>query len=169
MEGEPYGALDEAMLRPPRILGCERVPFLTVIGAATFATVTGFGLTLPGIMGGVLLAAAGVTVLRGVAASDPFWFAVLFEAARYPRRMPDVLPDRSIPRDLAFVGYDDPPSTGVTLLVRTLAVTGAALPAGAAWALLGPVPALCVAGALAAVLGAAIVRHMPGSGGSGDA
>ncbi|MYE12236.1 MAG: hypothetical protein F4X99_11390, partial [Gammaproteobacteria bacterium] len=56
MEDEPYGFLDEAMLRPPQILGCERMPFLFTVGMATFVTVTAFGITLPGAIGGILLA-----------------------------------------------------------------------------------------------------------------
>ena len=112
MADEPYGVLDEAMLRPPQIAGCERIPFLVMLGAVAFVTVTGFGLTLPGAIGGILLVAAGIMLLRRIAAHDPFWFAILFEAATYPRRMPDVLPDRTIPQDLAFVGYADPPSPG---------------------------------------------------------
>ena len=163
MDGETYGVLDEAMLRPPRILGCERAPFLAVIGAATFATVTGFGLTLPGIVGGVLLAAAGVMVLRGVAAHDPFWFAVLFESARYPRRMPDVPPDRTLP-PLAFVGYDDPPSPVAVALARTAAAAAVALPAGVVHALFGTVPALCALGLLATAVAAAVAGNLPHSG-----
>ena len=110
MDEDTYGVLDEALLRPPQLLGCERTPFLFVIFSATFLTVAVFGVTFPGLVAGIMLAAAGVMVLRRIAAHDPFWFAVQFAASRYPRHMPDVLPDTTIPRDLAFVGYDDPPS-----------------------------------------------------------
>ncbi len=161
MEEQPYGFIDEAMLRPPQILGCERMPFLAVIGMAAFVTVIGFGITFPGIVGGVMLASAGVMVLRRIAAHDPFWFAVLFDAAKYPRHMPDVLPDPTLPRHLHFVGYDDPPSDGAVLLARIAAAAGVVLPAAAAFALFGPVPALCTLAALAAVLAGVVVRCMP--------
>ena len=128
MDEDSYGFLDEALLRPPQILGCERSPFIAVIFAATFVTVVGFGITLQGLVGGVMLAAAGVMVLRRIAVHDPFWFAVLFEAARYPRDMPDVLPDRTLPK-LAFVGYDDPPSDAAVLLARLSALAIVVLPA----------------------------------------
>ena len=167
MDEETYGFIDEAMLRPPQILRCERMPFLAAVGAAAFVTVAGFGLTLPGLLGGVLLAAAGVMVLRRVAAHDPFWFAAAFEALRHPRHMPDVLPDPALP-PLAFVGYDDPPAAGTVLLARGAAVAGVALAGAGAWALLGPVPALCTAGALAAALAIAVLRCTPGAGNSGE-
>ena len=156
-----YGVLDEALLRPPQIFGCERMPFLFMIGMATFVTVVGFGLTFPGLVGGVMLAAAGVMVLRRIAAYDPFWFAVLFEAARYPRHMPDVLPDRTIPHDLAFVGYDDPPSDVAVFLARTAALMIVVLPAGAAYAVLGLVPALAVLAVMTAAVAFVIWRYMP--------
>lgn len=161
MQDEPYGYLDEAMLRPPQLLGCERMPFLFTVGAAAFLTVTGFGITLHGVAGGVLLAAAGVIVLRRIAAYDPFWFAVLFEAARYPRRMPDVLTDRTIPQDLAFVGYDDPPSPAAVALHRTVAAIAVVVPATVAWLLFGLVPALCTLSALAVAMGVVIMRNTP--------
>ena len=163
MDDETYGYIDEALLRPPQILGCERTPFLAVIFAATFVTVTGFGLTLPGFVGGVMLAGAGVMVLRRIAVHDPFWFAVLFEAARYPRHMPDVLPDRVLPRDLAFVGYDDPPSDAAVLLARLAALAIVVLPAAAAWALFGLVPALGTLAVMAALMAFVIIRYMPES------
>lgn len=163
MENEPYGFIDEAMLRPPQILGCERMPFLVVVGIAGFVTFTGFGFTLPGIVGGAMLAGAGVMVLRRIAAHDPFWFAVLWESARYPRHMPDVLPDRTLP-DLAFVGYDDPPSPATVLLARIAAIAGVTLPAGAAWLLFGLVPALCTLAVMTAAMAYIIVRYMPPSG-----
>lgn len=164
MDDEPYGFIDEAMLRPPQVLGCERMPFLFTIGMATLVTVVGFGLSPTGLVGGVLLAAAGVMVLRRIAAHDPFWFAVMFEAMKYPRHMPDVLPDRTLPRDLAFVGYDDPPSDSAVLLARAAALAIVVLPAGATWALLGLVPALGVFSVLAATLALVIWRYMPSSG-----
>ena len=168
MADEPYGVLDEAMLRPPQIAGCERIPFLVMLGAVAFVTVTGFGLTLPGAIGGILLVAAGIMLLRRIAAHDPFWFAILFEAATYPRRMPDVLPDRTIPHGLAFVGYADPPSPAVVALHRTAAATVVLVPAAAAWLLFGLVPALCTLGALAVAMAIVIIRNMPPSSDSGE-
>ena len=161
MADEPYGVLDEAMLRPPQIAGCERIPFLVMLGAVVFVTVTGFGLTLPGAIGGIFLVAAGVMLLRRIAAHDPFYFAILFEAATFPRRMPDVLPDRTLPQDLAFVGYDDPPTPAVVALHRTAAATFVVVPAAAAWLLFGLVPALCTLAVLAVLVAAVIVRNMP--------
>ena len=166
MADEPYGVLDEAMLRPPQIAGCERIPFLVMLGAVVFVTVTGFGLTLPGAIGGIFLVAAGVMLLRRIAAHDPFYFAILFEAATFPRRMPDVLPDRTLPQDLAFVGYDDPPTPAVVALHRTAAATFVVVPAAAAWLLFGLVPALCTLAVLAVVVAAVIVRNMPAAKGS---
>ena len=118
MDDDTYGFIDEAMLRPPQLFGCERTPFLAVIFFATFVTVVGFGITLSGIVGGVMLAAAGIMLLRRIAVYDPFYFAIMFEAARYPRHMPDVLPDRTLPRDLAF---------GLVPALCTLAVMAAAM------------------------------------------
>jgi len=127
-----YGTLDEALARPPQLLGCERTPFLVMVGTAASVTVTAFGITLTGLVAGVILVAAGLMVLRRVAAHDPFYFAVVAEAARYPRRMPDVLPDPVLPRHLPFVGYDDPPSRETVLLARALlAVAALATVAGA--------------------------------------
>lgn len=168
MADEPYGVLDEAMLRPPQIAGCERLPFLVMLGAAAFVTVTVFGLTLPGTIGGIILIAAGVMLLRRIAAHDPFYFAILFEAATFPRRMPDVLPDRTLPQDLAFVGYDDPPSPAVVALHRTAVAAVVVAPAAAACLLFGAVPALFTLAALAVVVAAVIVRNMPRSGISGE-
>ena len=161
-DNEPYGFIDEAMLRPPQILGCERMPFLAMIGAVVLVTVVGFGFTLPGVIGGVMLAGAGVMVLRRIAAHDPFWFAVLFESARYPKDMPDVLPDRTLPK-LAFVGYDDPPSDAAVLLARLAALSIVVLPAAAAWALFGLVPALVTLVVMAALMAFVIIRYMPES------
>ena len=161
MDEETYGVLDEALLRPPQLLGCERTPFLFVIFSATFLTVAGFGVTFPGLVAGIMLAAAGVMVLRRIAAYDPYWFAVQFAASRYPRHMPDVIPDTTIPRDLAFVGYDDPPSDVAVLLARVAALAIVALPAGAAYAILGLAPALVVLAVMASALGIVIARHMP--------
>ena len=163
MDEDSYGVLDEALLRPPQILGCERSPFIAVIFAATFVTVAGFGITLQGLVGGVMLAAAGVMVLRRIAVHDPFWFAVLFEAARYPRDMPDVLPDRTLPK-LAFVGYDDPPSDAAVLLARLAALAIVVLPAGAAWAIVGLVPALGTFAVMTVAVTFVIVRYMPRTG-----
>ena len=162
MENEPYGFIDEAMLRPPQILGCERMPFLALIGAAVLVTVVGFGLSLPGLIGGIMLAAAGVMVLRRIAAHDPFWFAVLSDSARYPRDMPDVLPDRTLPR-LAFVGYDDPPSDAAVFLARLAAIGIVAIPAGLAYAVLGLATALCTLAVMTAAMTYIIVRFMPRS------
>ena len=160
MDDAPYGFIDEAMLRPPQILGCERMPFLAMIGAAVLVTVVGFGITIAGAIGGAMLAGAGVMVLRRIAAHDPFWFAVLFDSARYPRDMPDVLPDKTLP-DLAFVGYADPPSPETVVLARTAALAGVVLPAGAVWPLLGLVPALCTLGVLAVAMTLVVVRNRP--------
>ena len=161
MDEDTYGVLDEALLRPPQLLGCERTPFLFVIFSATFLTVAVFGVTFPGLVAGIMLAAAGVMVLRRIAAYDPFWFAVQFAASRYPRHMPDVLPDTTIPRDLAFVGYDDPPSDVAVLLARVTALAIVVLPAGAAWAILGLVPALVMLAVMSGALGIVIARCMP--------
>ena len=161
MDEDTYGVLDEALLRPPQLLGCERTPLLFVIFSATFLTVAGFGVTFPGLVAGIMLAAAGVIVLRRIAAYDPFWFAVQFAASRFPRHMPDVLPDTTIPRDLAFVGYDDPPSDVAVLLARAAALAIVVLPAGAAWAIFGLVPAFGVFAILAATLALVIWRCMP--------
>ena len=163
MDEDSYGFLDEALLRPPQILGCERSPFIAVIFAATFVTVVGFGITLQGLVGGVMLAAAGIMLLRRIAVYDPFYFAILFEAARYPRDMPDVLPDRTLPK-LAFVGYDDPPSDAAVLLARLVALAIVVLPAGATWALFGLVPALGTLVVMAAAMTYIIVRYMPRTG-----
>ncbi len=163
MDEDTYGALDEALLRPPQLLGCERTPFLFVIFSATFLTVAGFGVTFPGLVAGIMLAAAGVMVLRRIAAYDPYWFAVQFAASRYPRHMPDVLPDTTIPRDLAFVGYDDPPSDVAVFFARTAALAIAVLPAGAAWAIFGLLPALAVLAVMAAAVAFVIWRCMPPS------
>lgn len=161
MDEEAYGHLDEAMLRPPQILGCERAPFLLVLGASAFLSVTGFGITFPSLIAAVMLAFAGVMVLRRIAAHDPFWFAVLFESARYPRHLPDVLPDPTLPRDLAFVGYDDPPSRAAVLLAWIAAVAGVALPAAAAWALFGLVPALCTLVVIPVAMALVLVPRVP--------
>ena len=163
MNDDTYGFIDEAMLRPPQLFGCERAPFLAVIFLATFVTVMGFGITLSGIVGGVMLAAAGIMLLRRIAVYDPFYFAIMFEAARYPRHMPDVLPDKTLPRDLAFVGYDDPPSDLAVFLARTAAVAIVVLPSAAVWAIFGLVPALCTLAVMAAAMAFIIVRFLPRS------
>lgn len=161
MDEEAYGHLDEAMLRPPQILGCERAPFLLVLGASAFLSITVFGITFPSLVAAVMLAFAGVMVLRRIAAHDPFWFAVLFESARYPRHLPDVLPDPALPRDLAFVGYDDPPSRAAVLLAWIAAVAGVVLPAAAAWVLFGLVPALCTLVVIPVAMALVLVPRVP--------
>lgn len=124
----PYGVLDEALMRPPLVLGCERVPFVITIGVSAFATVVVFGLTLSGLFAGILLALAGISLLRRLANFDPFFFATRIEAAKYPRHMPDVLPDTALPRHLPFVGYEDAPSGNEVSLSRaSVAVAGLAM------------------------------------------
>ncbi|MBF9051917.1 hypothetical protein GTA62_18535 [Roseobacter sp. HKCCD9010] len=115
----PYGVLDEALMRPPLVLGCERVPFVITIGISAFATVVVFGLTLSGLFAGILLALAGISLLRRLTNFDPLFFATRIEAAKYPRHMPDVLPDTALPLHLPFVGYEDPPSRSEVSLART--------------------------------------------------
>ncbi len=124
MEG-PYGTIDLDLARPPLLLGCERTPFIVAVGACAFIVVVLFGITFAGVIAGGMLVSAAVMVLRRVAAYDPYYFAVLIEASRFPRHMPDVLPDPTLPGHLPFVGYDDPPSAKTVMLARMATFLGA--------------------------------------------
>ncbi len=117
---DPYGSVDLDLARPPLLLGCERTPFIAAVGAGAFAVVVLFGITFTGVTAGGMLVVAAVMVLRRVAAYDPFFFAVHAEGLGFPRHMPDVLPDPSLPGHLPFVGFDDPPRRETVLLARAV-------------------------------------------------
>ncbi len=149
---KPYGRIDMDLMRPPQLFGCERLPFLILIGAVGFITVVIFGLDIFGLIGGVGLFVAGFIALRRAAAQDPLWFAVRWEAMKYPRHMPDVLPDPSLPRHLPFVGYNDPPARESVILAWAGVIGAMLVPAGLVWALFG-----LMAGAIAHAVLVALV------------
>lgn len=101
-----YGYINPAFVRPPQLAGCERVPFLMMLGIVVFTVVVVFGVSPSGLIGGILMAIAGRGALKQIAAYDPYFFAVWGEAIKLPRSLPDVLPEDRIALPSAV------PSTG---------------------------------------------------------
>lgn len=122
----PYvGRFEMHLITPPMLFGCERMPFLVWLGVIAFLVVAVFGINPFGILGGILMCIGGVIWLRRIAEYDPQWFAMRLERMKYPRNMPDELPDPRL-KDWDFVGFDDPPPPE-KILKAWLGVTAAAL------------------------------------------
>ena len=137
-EDKPFeyrGYIDPDLTRPLLFLGCERIPFLIVIGVSVFLTVVAFGLTPWGIGCGVVLAATGIAALRRYAQYDPQFFAMYWEALKYPRHIPETEVEPWV-RDLPFIGYDDPP-TRAQVIKAWLIVIGAGVATLSGLGLLG--------------------------------
>ena len=105
----PVTYIDLELARPPMILGCERLPFVALVGGVVFALIAVFGISFNGLIACAMLLVTGIGALRRAAAYDPLLFAVLFRALRLPRSLPEV-PDvvEKLP-PLPFVGYEYPP------------------------------------------------------------
>ena len=101
--------INPAFVNPPLLAGCERIPFLIMLGTVIFITVVLFGINPVGMLCGVGLFFLGRYVLRRYAAYDPYFFAMWWEARQYPRRMPEVEVCPTV-GDCAFIGYDEPPT-----------------------------------------------------------
>ena len=100
--------IDIDLARPPMVLGCERLPFVVLIGAVVFVLIVLFGgITFHGLIAGLMLIAIGIGVLRRIARYDPYFFAVTWQAMQTPRELPAVPREPMAP--MLFVGYDDPP------------------------------------------------------------
>lgn len=134
---EAYGHIDIDLIRQPQLLGCERAPFLVMLATVSFVTLVVFGVTPQGIVGGVMLFCAGLIVLRRCAVVDPHWFAVRLEAIKYPRHMPNVLPDKTLPRHLPFVGFGDPPHRRTIFLAWAFVIGTQTLLCVPVWFLVG--------------------------------
>lgn len=93
----PYGYINPAFVRPPLLAGCERTPFLIMLGIVVFTVVAVFGVSPSGLIGGILMTIAARGALKQVTAYDPYFFAVWWEAIKLPRSLPDVLPEDRIP------------------------------------------------------------------------
>ena len=108
----PYGTIDQDLARPPLVFGCERLPFIIWMGVVAFLLLVVFGITVTGVIAAVAMAVIGVWALRGIAEDDPFFFAVWWEASKYPKHLPRVADDPMVD-DLDFVGYEDMADKGI--------------------------------------------------------
>ncbi|WP_420010390.1 hypothetical protein [Tateyamaria sp.] len=130
------GRFDMHLSRHPQLLGCERLPFLVLLGTVAFLVIVLFGITLRGLLGGGLMLAGGILWLRYLAQIDPLWFAVRRARMAYPVDMPDIPPDPRL-GTWAFVGCQDPPpldrvlrAWGAVAVVISVPSAGVALFAG---------------------------------------
>ena len=121
----PVGRFEKHLIVPPQILGCERTPFLALVGAVAFLIIIVFGITFPGLAAGVLIFLGGVRWLRGIFEHDPYFFAMRWLALRLPRNLPAEHPPAFM-QDWAFVGYEDPPRPEATF-IAWLKVSGVAM------------------------------------------
>jgi len=96
-----------AFTAPLLLSGCERIPFLLMLGAVIFVTVVLFGINPIGLLCGVALFFLGRYKLREIAEYDPYFFAMWWESRKYPKHMP--ASEWHGVGDCAFIGYDDPP------------------------------------------------------------
>ena len=96
-----------AFTAPLLLSGCERIPFLLMLGAVVFVTVVLFGITIIGLPCGVALFLLCRYKLREIAEYDPYFFAMWWESRKYPKHMP--ASEWYGAGDCAFIGYDDPP------------------------------------------------------------
>ncbi len=103
----PVTYIDLELARPPMILGCERVPFVALVGGVVFVLIVVFGFSAHGLIASAMLLTVGIGALRRAAVYDPHLFAVLTRALRLPRSLPEV-PVAKLP-PLPFVGYGHPP------------------------------------------------------------
>lgn len=97
-----------AFTAPLLLSGCERVPFLLMLGTVIFATIVLFGITIIGLPCGVALFLLCRYKLREIAEYDPYFFAMWWESRKYPKHMP--ASEWQDVGDCAFIGYDDRPT-----------------------------------------------------------
>lgn len=151
MTGPQIGRFEMHLITPPMLFGCERMPFLVLLGAIAFLVVAVFGITPWGLIGGGFMLAGGIIWLRDIASDDPQWFAMRLERMKYPTHMPDVMPDARL-KDWDFVGFDDPPAPEEVLKAWAKVAAAALVPSGIAALIFGIVPgSLAFAGLMAAV------------------
>ena len=134
--GPAIGRFEMHLITPPMLFGCERMPFLVVLGAVSFIVLAVFGITPWGILGGALMLIGAVIWLRRIGEYDPQWFAMRLERMKYPLQMPDVLPDPRL-KDWDFVGFDDPPAPEVVMKAWLGVCAAALVPAGLVALLIG--------------------------------
>ena len=121
----PVGRFEAHLIAPPQILGCERIPFLTLVGIIAFLIIVVFGINVTGVTGGLLMFLGGVRWLRAIFEIDPYYFAMRRLAIQTPRSLPAEHPPAYM-KAWAFVGYDDPPSADA-VFVAWLNVIGVVL------------------------------------------
>ncbi|MCY4288584.1 MAG: hypothetical protein OXC63_08325 [Aestuariivita sp.] len=119
------GQFEKHLIVPAQILGCERTPFLVLVGGVAFLITIVFGITFPGLAAGVLIFLGGVRWLRAIFEQDPHYFAMRWMALRLPRNLPAEHPPEFV-KDWAFVGYEDPPRPEA-VFIAWLQVSGAAM------------------------------------------
>jgi len=124
----PMGRFEPHLIAPPQILGCERTPFLVLVGLVAFLILVVFGITLFGIAGGLLIFLGGVRWLRAMFEVDPRYFAMRQLAMRTPRHLLAELPPAYM-KDWAFVGYEDPPTLEEMFVAWSRMLGSAAIPA----------------------------------------
>ena len=125
----PIGRFEKHLIAPPQILGCERTPFLVLVGVVAFLVIVVFGIDIFGIIGAALIFIGGVRWLRAMFEQDPHWFAMRWLGMRYPRHLPDELPPAYM-KDWAFVGYDDPPAPEEVFMAWLKVIAAMLVPAG---------------------------------------
>ena len=129
----PVGRFEKHLIAPPQILGCERIPFLTLVGIIAFLMIVVFGINVMGVTGGILMFLGGVRWLRAIFEIDPYYFAMRRLAIQYPRHLPADHPPAYM-TDWAFVGYDDPPSADAMFVAWLKVISVALMLATVAWA-----------------------------------
>ena len=133
----PLGRFEKHLTAPPDILGCERTPFLVLLGTVAFLVIAVFGIDVFGIIGGGLIFIGGVRWLRAMFEQDPQYFAMRWESMKYPRHLPYELPPEH-EKGWAFVGYDDPPAPEIILKAWAGVTIAALVLSGIVYFFFGP-------------------------------
>ena len=127
-----YGYINPAFVRPPLLAGCERAPFLIMLGFVVLTVLAVFEVSPSGLIGGILMTMAGRGALKQVATYDPYFFAVWWEAINLPRSLPDVVPEDRIPlpHPVPPTGERASPTVGDWATVLSRLVAGVLLVSG---------------------------------------
>ena len=154
----PMGRFDKHLTAPPQIMGCERLPFLVLVGTVAFLATLALGLTSPiflvaGLAACGVILVNGLRWLRAMFEYDPHWFAMRWLAVTWPRDLPDAPPPAWV-KDCAFIGYDDPPAPREVAAAWAKVLAVLALAGGLVWLVFGP---LAGGGVFAVLLSAVLV------------
>lgn len=155
----PMGRFDKHLTAPPQIMGCERLPFLVLVGTVGFLGTLALTLTSPiflvaGLAACGVILVNGLRWLRAMFIYDPHWFAMRWLAVTWPRHLHDDLPPAWVKR-CDFIGYEDPPAPHEVAAAWAKVLAVLALAGGLAGLLFGP---LAGGGVFAVLLSAVLVR-----------